>query len=529
MQSAAHSLKGKSDQDLITELRRLAQRESELTAELLVYLGEVDARRLYLAHAAPSMFAFCVRELKLSEDSAYKRIHAARAARRFPVIFALVAQVALHLSAVVLLAPHLTDENHRELCLAAPGLSKRQVEELLASRFPLPAVTTSLRKLPEPRAATPVLAPQPAMSGSSMIAATTVPLSRYERGDSTVASRCLPSGPLDDCRSLAGTQAPLALGANTSSDAAVEEQAAGASLQASSRHLERDRPVLAPLGDERYRLQLTLRRQTRDKLLRAKELFGHKLPQGDLGDVVDAALSLLCETLERRKFGTLKNRKRALSGAEGPAVTAVGAFAGGIAGQAGRKDTQPAPPSETAIEPATATGPHPKPDGAGPRAPVHEPPKPDNDLSPAAACARIRNRDATDLEHAPERVPKRRPLAREPPGACASGEPAFGRQPVDSARSRYISRSVRRAVAERDGQQCTFVSSEGKRCPSRTRLEFHHLEPHARGGPATVSNVTLRCKAHHSEQTDRDFGAVFVAARGRPGEGPASPECLLHP
>ena len=47
-------------------------------AALLADIAEVDARRLYLPAAHPSMFSYCVHELRLSEEAAFKRIHAAR-------------------------------------------------------------------------------------------------------------------------------------------------------------------------------------------------------------------------------------------------------------------------------------------------------------------------------------------------------------------------------------------------------------------------------------------------------------------
>jgi hypothetical protein len=45
---------------------------------------------------------------KPSEHAAYGRIEAARAARRFPVLLDLLAEGSLHLTAIGLLAPHLT-------------------------------------------------------------------------------------------------------------------------------------------------------------------------------------------------------------------------------------------------------------------------------------------------------------------------------------------------------------------------------------------------------------------------------------
>ncbi len=54
-----------------------------------------------------------------------------------------------------------------------------------------------------------------------------------------------------------------------------------------------------------------------------------------------------------------------------------------------------------------------------------------------------------------------------------------------SADPRHIPAEVKRTVWQRDGGQCTFVGDSGQRCPARTRLEFDHVVPVARGGQAT--------------------------------------------
>jgi hypothetical protein len=46
-----------------------------------------------------SMHAYCVEHLHLSDDAAAKRIHAARAARRFPALFGALTEGRLHLTA----------------------------------------------------------------------------------------------------------------------------------------------------------------------------------------------------------------------------------------------------------------------------------------------------------------------------------------------------------------------------------------------------------------------------------------------
>ena len=92
--------------------------------------------KLYAPAGHPSMFAWCVEELHLSEDAACKRIQAARTARRFPAIFAMLADGRLNLSGVVLLAPYLTPENAEELLAAATHRSKAEIEECWPERFP---------------------------------------------------------------------------------------------------------------------------------------------------------------------------------------------------------------------------------------------------------------------------------------------------------------------------------------------------------------------------------------------------------
>jgi hypothetical protein len=61
-------------------------------------------------------------------------------------------------------------------------------------------------------------------------------------------------------------------------------------------------------------------------------------------------------------------------------------------------------------------------------------------------------------------------------------------------------------VGRRDGGQCAFVSGDGHRCTERTFLEFHHILPYAKGGPATVENISLRCRRHNQYEAELVFG-----------------------
>jgi hypothetical protein len=145
----AESLSTMSDAELVARLAALVREERWLSAAVLLHLAEVEARGLHLGAACPSMYGYCTRVLGMSEDEAYKRIRAARALRKYPVVAAAVADGRLHLSAVVLLAPHLTDENAEELVAEASGKSKAEIEILLARRAPRPDAPARLERVAE--------------------------------------------------------------------------------------------------------------------------------------------------------------------------------------------------------------------------------------------------------------------------------------------------------------------------------------------------------------------------------------------
>jgi 5-methylcytosine-specific restriction endonuclease McrA len=75
-----------------------------------------------------------------------------------------------------------------------------------------------------------------------------------------------------------------------------------------------------------------------------------------------------------------------------------------------------------------------------------------------------------------------------------------------SLRSRHIPASIRRTVWTRDERRCAFVGSCG-RCSETSGLEFHHVVPFARGGPTTLENVALRCRAHNGYESELAFGS----------------------
>ena len=88
---------------------------------------------------------------------------------------------------------------------------------------------------------------------------------------------------------------------------------------------------------------------------------------------------------------------------------------------------------------------------------------------------------------------------------------ASARQVADD--TRHVAAEVRRVVWARDGGRCAFRAASGHRCSERSFLEYHHVEPHAVGGKATIANIQLRCRAHNGYEADVFFGT----ARRNPG------------
>jgi hypothetical protein len=72
--------------------------------------------------------------------------------------------------------------------------------------------------------------------------------------------------------------------------------------------------------------------------------------------------------------------------------------------------------------------------------------------------------------------------------------------------ARTPSAAVKRAVWLRDLGRCAFVGTTGHRCGERRFVEFHHVDPFALGGEATVDGIQLRCRHHNDYEGRLYFG-----------------------
>jgi hypothetical protein len=67
-------------------------------------------------------------------------------------------------------------------------------------------------------------------------------------------------------------------------------------------HVEASKARVAPISGSSVALQVTLEKSTYEKLQYAKELLSHRIPSGDLAQVLDRAMDALIRQLERQKF-----------------------------------------------------------------------------------------------------------------------------------------------------------------------------------------------------------------------------------
>lgn len=323
-----------SDEEPLARVKTLAGGERSSTVELVAHLAELETRKVCLG-TGRSLYLYCTQTLHLSEHAAYTRIGAARAAKQFPLILDLLADGSVNVTTVTLLAPRLTVENHRALLREVTHRTKDEVKEIVRRLDPQPDAKTIIRKLSAPVPVPVAVVNQP------------------------------PGAP------PAGGQPPVATPA-----------AAALVLRSPN-----PGPSVEPLAPGRYRLQITMGKETHEALRRLQDLPARET-SGDAAIIIDRALRLLLTEVEKKKLGLTSKSKRCR------------------------------PPKES---------------------------------------------------------------------------------------SRRIPAAVRRVVWRRDEKRCAFVGSEG-RCQERKYLEWHHVVPRGHQGPATVDNISLRCRAHNLYEGELVFG-----------------------
>jgi 5-methylcytosine-specific restriction endonuclease McrA len=267
-----------SDAELLAATRGMVGRSNQLLAALLAHLGEVEARGIHRIRACSSLYTYCIYELRFSEDEAFRRVAAARLVRRFPALWDAVTAGELHLTGLLMLGPHLTEENLGEVLLRAKHRTKKEIARLVRQLDPLPDVPARI----EP------LGPAPAR------------VTRSEPSwDEFVSSFC-------PVRELAPGERPRDWTANANDVEA--ETAPPTEPQAHAQPADAGPP--APLSPERYRVQFTAGEEYVKLVEEARALLSHSEPRATLDGIQLRAMRALVAELKRKKHAVTARPKK---------------------------------------------------------------------------------------------------------------------------------------------------------------------------------------------------------------------------
>ncbi len=134
-----------SNHELIEGLKRVVRKEHEATLELIVYLVELETRKLYLDLGYGSLFAYLTKGLKYSEPAANRRITAARCIRNFPEVYKLLKSNELNLSGICLLAKILTQANKKTILSQVRGKSHSDIERIISGFKPRQEIRETIK------------------------------------------------------------------------------------------------------------------------------------------------------------------------------------------------------------------------------------------------------------------------------------------------------------------------------------------------------------------------------------------------
>jgi hypothetical protein len=295
-------VRGCGDGQLMAELQQLVRRDRRCEVRLLMYLAEVDERRLFLQQGFSCLIRYATAVLRMSGQQAYLRIQAARLARRFPVVLEMLAEGAVSLSTLKQLDQHLTDDNHVVLLDRARNKTKDEVAFLVAEIAPQDDVTTRMRKLPA----------RAASKQTSLHARASEMTAHCGRAHPSAATNAAVSGSVPP---LVGA------GSKASEPAAAIPRAVSEQVPVPFA-LEAPRPSCTPLRPGRFKLQLTASQALHDKLMQLQHLLRHQVPDGDFGAIVERACDVLLEkTLKQRFAQVAKPRSSAVKACAAGAST----------------------------------------------------------------------------------------------------------------------------------------------------------------------------------------------------------------
>ncbi|MBI2387322.1 MAG: HNH endonuclease [Elusimicrobia bacterium] len=295
-----NNLSDLSNDELIRSLKSLVGDERGVVVAVLKHLTEFERRRLAENKAFPSLFEYCVRELRYAQGEAFRRIRAARAAEKFEVLYGHIESGELSLTTVAMLEPHLKWDNYRKLIREAKGSSTREVEALVASLNPVAAAPAErIRILSVAPTAAPVEA------ADDLFSSPTDATSKNE----IQAPPAPPAAPVEP----ATQEIPMVPAAPEAapSIAPAAETAKAPAAAGSPSPPPPPPPPQPPL--RRVHFSFTGDEAMLSDFERAKELSRHKWPAGKAEEVFAGALKVLLDKIDPDRRRRRRDRARRLA------------------------------------------------------------------------------------------------------------------------------------------------------------------------------------------------------------------------
>ena len=294
--ASGHSLAHLSDAELLAATRQLVGRTNQLLAALLAHLVEVEARGIHRSRACSSLYTYCIYELRWSEDEAYRRVAASRLVRRFPALLDAVACGELHLTGLLMLGPHLTEDNLLEVLGRAKHRTKKEIARLVRVLDPLPDVPARIEPLgPAPARVVPEAGTWAAWVGSMVPVRDLAPGDRPR--DWMASSEDLAAN--DAGGSEKAKVAGVALGAGAQGPAAAQPAPT--------------QPAPARLEPQRYRVEFTATEEYVKLVEAAKALLARSSPRAGLEEIHLHALRALVTELNRQKHAVTSRPRKSVS------------------------------------------------------------------------------------------------------------------------------------------------------------------------------------------------------------------------
>lgn len=264
------------NKDLLDNFSKAVVQERHAVYRVIVWLSEIDRRRLYAREGFSSLFAYLQVVHHYSEGAAYRRIKVARLSQTFPNIIRLLKEGKLSLMNISLMARHLTKENEESLVEQLIGKSSREAESLLASFFgeKQDRVRDKIIKLPMPKKTE---------TNKSLSIVNVTPLE-----PSSVKTEGHKAGAL--------LRVPRLMPSCPKTDVNDHNESAGG------------------LPEQRVKIIFSAGIKLANKIERAKQVLRHKYPQGKLEEIIDEALETLLEKKDpERKIKRMEKKREVKS------------------------------------------------------------------------------------------------------------------------------------------------------------------------------------------------------------------------